>query len=212
MSSLLIIGAGGHSRPVISTAKSLGRWNILGILDLRYNDHNETILGVPVLGSISLLSRYKTSDTNVFIAVGEGRLRYELSLGSALRSFDTINIIHSSALVDKSAKIGNGNFIGPNVNIGPEAEIGDFNIINSFANIEHETIIGNFCEVAPGAIICGRCEVLDGVFIGANATIIEKKRLVQGTRIGAGATVVRSVMEKNQTLVGVPAKPVTSRS
>ena len=42
-----------------------------GNFGFRYNDHNETILGVPVLGS-SLLS-YKTSDTNVFIAVGEGR-------------------------------------------------------------------------------------------------------------------------------------------
>ncbi len=208
MSSLLIIGAGGHSRPVISTAKSLGLWNILGILDLGYKGQTETILDVPVLGSINLLSRYKTCDTSLFIAVGDGRLRYELSIDVTLSSFKTVNIIHNSALIDKSAKIGCGNFIGPFANIGPEVELGDFNIINSYANIEHETTIGNFCEVSPGAIICGRCKVLDKVFIGSNATIVEKKTLAQGTRIGAGATVVKSIIEKNQTQVGVPAKPI----
>ena len=46
----------------------------------------------------------------------------------------------------------------------------DFNIINSYGNVEHEVIMGNFNHLAPSSTICGRSELRDGIFIGASQT------------------------------------------
>lgn len=51
-------------------------------------------------------------------------------------------IIHPTAVISPSAKIGAGSFIGPNVVINKEAEICDNVVVNSSALVEHNTFVG----------------------------------------------------------------------
>ncbi len=53
-------------------------------------------------------------------------------------------------------------------------------------------------------------ELGSDILIGAGAKVIGKIKVGDGARIGANAVVVKDV-EPNQTVVGIPAKPVTRR-
>ena len=46
----------------------------------------------------------------------------------------------------------------------------------------------------------------DNIDIGVGASVIGNVTIADGTRIGAGAVVTRSVLEKNTTIAGIPAK------
>ncbi|BBM87665.1 acyl-ACP--UDP-N-acetylglucosamine O-acyltransferase [Candidatus Uabimicrobium amorphum] len=61
--------------------------------------------------------------------------------------------IHPTAIVDKNAKIGKGNEIGPYVIIEGNAVIGDNNHIYPHAFIGENTTIGNNNEIHMGAVI-----------------------------------------------------------
>lgn len=54
-------------------------------------------------------------------------------------------LIHPQATVSKSAKVGNGTFVGPHANIMPNVIIGNHFPLRASANVRHGCIIGNCC-------------------------------------------------------------------
>lgn len=207
MNKLILIGSGGHARPVISAALLTKKWQIEGIIDLDYknNDH-EQILGIPVLGSFAALENYLNKDLSVFISIGDNYFRKKIYDENLFKKFKYANIIHPKSIIDNSAVLGELNFIGPFVNIGPEVKIGNNNIINSYANIEHGTKIGNCCQICPSTNICGNCHIYDNVFLGTNSTVIPNITIESDNRIGAGSTIINNILVTGKTIVGVPGK------
>ncbi|MGR3951413.1 MAG: acyl-ACP--UDP-N-acetylglucosamine O-acyltransferase [Chlamydia sp.] len=61
--------------------------------------------------------------------------------------------IHSTAIVEKGARIGNGVVIGPYSVIGPSVVIGDNVVIKSHVVIDGHTTIGEKTTIWPGAVI-----------------------------------------------------------
>ncbi len=209
MNKLILIGAGGHSRAVIAAALLSKKWKIEGILDLNYQESkDESILDIPVIGSIDKLRNLSQKDISIFISIGDNKTRQNLLKESFIGAFNKANIIHPNSLIDKTAELGDLNFIGPFANIGPSVKIGNCNIINSYANIEHESKIGNFSQIAPGAVICGRCNIRDNVYIGANSTIIQGLSINSNNIVGAGSVINTNINYTGKTIVGVPGKPI----
>ena len=93
----------------------------------------------------------------------------------------------------------------PNVLINSFSKIGDYTILNSSANIEHETIIGKGCHIMSGACISGRNVIGDFATIGANATIMPDLTIGDGAFVGAGSVVTKNV-NTNEIVLGNPAK------
>ena len=205
MRKLIIIGAGGHCRSVLSAAKSMNKWEDYKIIDTNYSKDDEQIMGHKVY-PFEKLFKFDEKKFDLFIAIGDNNIRKSISKKIENLRFDFVNIVHANALIDSNSKIGNGNFFGQFSNIGPCSQIGNFNIINSYGNVEHEVIMGNFNHLAPSSTICGRSRLRDGIFIGAKAVVIDKICLAENTIIGAGSVVLKSVNEANKKLVGVPAR------
>ena len=205
MKTLIVLGAGGHCRPVIACAKQIGEWNKILIIDTDYRSRKESILGCEVIGGVEALSEFSNS-TDIFFAVGKIEQREAYCVSALKMKFGMPNLVHPSAYVCSSSKLGSGNFVGPLSHIGPGTCIGDFNIINTSAHLEHEVSLGSFNNVGPGAIVCGRCTVGDNVFIGAGATVIEGVSINKRVLIGAGAVVVRDIDVETSRVLGVPGR------
>ena len=205
MSDLIIVGAGGHSRAVISAALFSKNWNIIGVIDNNFQEE-ENILGIPCIGKLDKINSFSNKNTKVFIAIGDYKIRKSIYSETSINKFDHISIIHPSAIIDNSSKIGVSNFIGPFANIGPNVSIGSFNVINTYCNIEHESKIGNFNDISPGTMICGRCKIGNQISIGANATIIDKISIEDENIIGAGSVIIQDIVTKGKTYVGIPGK------
>ena len=62
MKNILIVGAGGHSRVVISILQEMGNLNVVGIFDPRFSGEEENILGC----SVFMIFVLYTSSSNNF--------------------------------------------------------------------------------------------------------------------------------------------------
>lgn len=205
MKKLVVIGAGGHCRSVLSAAQSMQLWEDFKIIDLNFTNQKEKIIGYKVY-PIEKVNEYIKRKLDFFIAIGDNKIRKSTYRFFNQNGCSFVNIIHPNSHIDKNSIIGKGNFIGQFSNIGACARLGNFNIVNNYGNVEHEVIMGDFNHLAPSSTICGRSKLEDNIFVGSNAVIIEKLSIAKNTIIGAGSVVLKSVDQPNKKLVGVPAR------
>ncbi len=64
-----------------------------------------------------------------------------------------MNQVDARAVIDESARLGDGVVVGAFAIVGPGVRIGDGTTIGSSAFIERDTVIGNNCFIAHGAVV-----------------------------------------------------------
>lgn len=197
MSSVAIVGAGGHTRTLTNILELRGI-KIVGIYDEVIRSKGEQILGYPVAPLTELPNDYA-----VIISKGdvEGKLKY-----SSLYSHRIVsdNLIHPKANIE-STLLGIANQISSNCYITPTAKIGSHNVIYSGTMIEHESIIGDYNIITVNVSICGRSKIGDNCFIGAGAVVLPNVSICDHVVIGAGAVVTKDILSPG-TYLGAPAK------
>ena len=104
-------------------------------------------------------------------------------------------MIHSTAIIDPKAKIGNNVKIGPLSIVGPNVEIGDDTIIQSHVSILAKTIIGKGNKIYPFVSINEPQDLKykgesTELIIGDNNKIREYVTINPGTDGGGGKTVI----------------------
>ena len=104
--------------------------------------------------------------------------------------------IHPTAVVDPSAKIGEGVIIGPNSIVEGSVEIGDSTRIDSQAKIGYGARIGKDCHIFHGAVVSEIPQDLK--FHGEDTITIIGDR----TKIREYATIHRGTENREKTQVG----------
>lgn len=79
--------------------------------------------------------------------------------------------IHPNAIIDATAKIGNGSKIGAGCYIGPNVTIGDNAVIYPNVTILDECTIGNRTIIWSGTVVRERCHIGNDCILHPNATI-----------------------------------------
>ena len=192
----VLIGYSGHGLMCLDVA-TLNDYTISGYCDHELKEFNP--LNLNFLGSETQLK----NGTNVILGIGDNHIRFKLY--NELIHLQYINIIHPSAIVAWSVKLGDGIVIAANAVVNPFAEIGTGAIINTAAIIEHECVIGDFSHVAPGAVLCGNVKVGTRSFIGANSVIKQGVTIGDEVIVGAGSVVISDI-QNNTMVVGNPAR------
>ena len=188
MEDIILIGFGGHAKSVADCIERQKEYRIIG-----YTELAEVQSKYPYLGTDDVLKDYnKKGVRNVVICqgyLGKGNVRERIySLVKEL-GFALPVIVDPSSIVSESAVVGEGTFVGKGAIINAEANVGKMCIINTKALIEHECLVGDFSHVAVGATICGQVEIGNKSFIGANATVIQCRKIEEGKTVPAGVTV-----------------------
>jgi len=116
-----------------------------------------------------------------------------------------MSLIHPSAVISTSAKVGDNVFINANTTVASNTKVSDNCLINRNVAVGHNVNIGSFCEIGPAVNITGGTQINDKVFIGAGAIIINEVKIGTEATVAAGSLVTRDV--RDQTLVmGSPAR------
>lgn len=197
---IVIIGAGGHGRVVADIAKACGD-TVLGFLD----DSNTINNKVNIIGTSADAEKYCDGETELFVAVGNCKIREKLMNG--LPNARWYTAIHPSAIISPSALIGEGTCVMPNAVVNNSAVIGKGTIINTCASVDHDDVIGDFVHIACGAHLAGTVTVGNGTWVGIGSTISNNVSVCGNLMIGAGTVVVKDITEEG-TYVGVPAKKI----
>ena len=144
---------------------------------------------------------------DIIIAIGDNFTREKIQKKVASAGFNVVNLIHSSAVVSKSAKFGKGIVVMPRAVINADAIIKDGAIINTGAVVEHDCVIGKFSHLSPNAAIAGGVIVGDRVHLGILSAVIQQITIGKNSKIGAGAAVIKDI-PADSVAVGVPAKVI----
>jgi len=202
MKHLLLIGASGHGKVVAETAELCDYSNIK-FLDITYPKRTQnglwSIVGEPKADIIE-----KTKNSDLFISIGNNRIREQVSDNLNLKNCPII--AHPSAVISRHAKIDQGSLLVAGSVINIDAEIGKFVIVNTGASIDHDCNIGDFVHISPGARLAGGVSIGVRTWIGIGAVVKENIKIGKDVIIGAGAAVVDDVPD-GATVLGVPATP-----
>jgi len=144
--------------------------------------------------------------SSALVAIGNAKLRLELTDRCRRSGFEVISIVHPMAFVSKFASIATGTVVFAQSAINTDARIGAACIINTGATVDHDCVIGDGVHVCPGAHLAGDVRVGDRSWIGIAATVRQGITIGRDATVGAGAVVIADVAD-DSTVVGVPATP-----
>ena len=212
----ILWGATGQAKVIYDILRHEGS-EIIHLFDNNSNIQSP-IAGVPISYGMNGFyafvenlwrSQKRPEDIDCIAAIGgdNGKAREILTEAMAKHGFKPRSVIHKSAIISATSRLGFNIQIMAGSLIGPFTSIGDFSIINSGASIDHDCIIGKSCHIGPRATLAGEVTVDDYSFVGANATILPRKHIFQESVVGAGSVVTKDVPAAT-VVAGNPAKPL----
>ncbi len=151
MSRALLYGFGGHGKVLAELLLAAG-FREIGVFD-------DNPIDTSLLNNVIYLGKYDPnvySDDKILIAVGNNKIRSELSL---IIKHNYLTFIHPSAFVSPTCSIGEGSVILQNAVLQTNVFIGKHCIINIQSSIDHDTHVSDFNHIAPH------------VYIGSNSSI-----------------------------------------
>ena len=209
---LLIIGAGGHARVVVSIVRHLPDWEIAGVLDRIRPASAEQIAGVSVIGDFDDGAKFFAAGVrHAALAIGDNNERAALFARFSALGFTFPVLRHPTAIVEEGATLGDGCVVCAGAIIGTQAVLGRGVIVNTGAIIDHETVIGDHAHLAPGCRVAGRVRIGELTMLGLGACVRDKISIGARSLVGAGAVVVTDI-PADVVAQGVPARVARLRT
>ena len=206
----IIWGSSGHAKVINDVIQSNGG-QVIAFIDENPLAHS-VISNVPIfIGENGFKKWLSDTDSleNIFycLAIGGARGKERTELASFLNSsgLRPASVIHSTASISGSAKLGHGIHVLANTVVAAEVCIGDMSIINNSASVDHECNLGSGVHIAPGATLCGCVSVGDNTLIGSGAVILPRISVGSNVIVGAGSVVTKHIPDK-MVVAGNPAK------
>lgn len=200
----IIIGAGTYGQVYAEYLKEV--YTIIGFIDDNEVLHNAKVNNIEVLGSFDYMLDHIDSSTNVFIPVGNNKVRVKLLEKVIEAGFKTPNFIHTDTQIHPTVKLGRCIYILPGTHIMPFTEIKDFVLISMGVNIAHHTIIEQGCFFSQGVNVGASIHLKENAYCGIGSTIMTGvKEVGENSLIGAGAVIIKDVPD-GATVVGNPGR------
>ena len=148
----------------------------------------------------------------IVIAIGDNFRRMEVTrqLRERFPRSDLPVLVHPSASIAASAKLGAGTVVLQGATVGAYAVIGDGCLVNSGAVVEHESSLGDFCSIGPGAALGGNVRVGVRAAIAIGATVKHGVSIGEDCVLGAASYAHRDVPPLC-VAYGAPARWVRAR-
>lgn len=209
---IIVIGAGGHAKVLISSLKAL-QHEIVGITEANRKKLGGYISGIPIIGNDEAILQHKPD--SIGLVNGKGSVSSTLKRKDIYEKFRNdgysfVSVFHPTATILDDVHLGAGFQIMAGAIVQTGCEIGDNVIINTGVIIDHDCIIGNHVHVGPGAVLSGGVQIGEMVHIGTASTVIQGIKIGDGAIIGAGAVVIKDI-PANVLAAGVPAKLIEKR-
>lgn len=199
VADLYVAGTGSFALEVIEYARASGL-EVVGLIELvDPNRIGATVHGLPVVGP-------GTAPGEAVVGLGGDRLELWSLLGE--RGWRAATIVHPTAHVSPSARLGAGCVVGPQAVVGAAAELGAHVIVARGALVGHHTQIGDGAVLNPGANVGGNARLGDGALLAMGAIVANGIQVGAGAVVAAGAVVVRPVAPATR-VQGVPARTFT---
>ncbi|MEB3366459.1 NeuD/PglB/VioB family sugar acetyltransferase [Saccharopolyspora mangrovi] len=198
-----IVGAGGLGRETLDALFASGRKpDDLVLVDDHLRDAE--LHGVRVLRpDVVTWGQY-------VVAVGDPAVRHTLGERMQQRGLTATSVVHPRATLAHDVVIGSGCIVLANAFVSTGTRLGPHSQVQYNATVGHDTALQEYVTVLPGANIAGNVSLQRDVTVGSNACVLPGLVVGAGTFVGAGAVVTKN-QPADRVLVGIPARPTTTR-
>jgi sugar O-acyltransferase (sialic acid O-acetyltransferase NeuD family) len=207
---LVLIGASGFARETVEAVRAMNAcgasWRLLGYLDDDPALWGKCLNGIPVLGGMEELKRLP----NASVVVCTGRPDNYLSRPRIVKALDLpderyATIVHPTAAVSTSSRIGPGSVLLACAVLTAEVRIGSHVAVMSHITLTHDDIVEDFATLASGVRLSGRVHLGEGVWVGAGALVREERAVGAYALVGMGSVVLCDI-PAYEVWAGVPAR------
>lgn len=200
MKKIIIIGCGGHAAELrdyidhYNAAHDTDKIEVVGFLDDDKKAHEHYSFIESYLGKID----DHEIEKEVFYLMGIANLTYRASIIEKFirKNAQFTGLIHPTAIISPTSKIGEGTVVSHNVSVGPKVQIGKFNILNSRCTIGHDSTLGDFNFISPQVALSGYTKVGNENLLGTNACTIPGITIGNHNKIAAGMVVYKNVTDQ----------------
>lgn len=204
MTEYILIGDSGHGKVVEDCINASGS-QVVAKLDDKYEFVFQK--GSYLQGPLSTIKQVLKDDRKVIISIGNNIVREKIVERLQLKEKDYGVVIHPSAIISPTAKIGFGTVVMPKAVVNADSIIGDYVILNTGSIVEHDCQVHNYVHISPNAVLTGGVKVCEGTHVGANSVVNPLVKIGKWSIVGSGSVVIRNITDY-VTAVGVPAKVI----
>lgn len=162
------------------------------------------------LHKLKKINNLNINNSKALITFGKPELRDKFALLVSKKKIKLFTLIHSTAYISKTSKIGLGSIICPMCVIGSYSKIDKNVFINSSSLIGHNTKIKMNSVISPNCFFGGNSILGQNTFVGASSTIYPKIKILNHCKIVAGSSVTKNVLSKS-FVYGNPATIVNNK-
>ncbi|HHQ2481156.1 TPA: acetyltransferase [Bacillus cereus] len=206
MLNIVIVGADGFGREVYQYAKDTypsDQYKIKGFLSNGPDDLTNYNLNSKILGDAV---SYEIQENDRFIfAIGDIGIKKTLVSILKKKGAKFLTLIHPTAIVFETAKIGEGVVICPFVTVSDHVVIDDFVTMNLYSTIRHGSKIGKYSILSPYAIVNGFSILENEIFLGTHSTVTAYKKIGRESKVSANSVAMYST-DPYSFVYGVPGK------
>lgn len=195
MKRIAIIGSGHLGQQILYHIQTDTDDKVVGFFD-DFQEKGNLVKNISVLGGKEDIAEYfqQNSFDELVVAIGYKHLKFKKQIFESFKGkIPFYTFIHSTSIVDPSAKIGHGTIIYPNCMIDQDVEIGDNVMMNISCSIAHDSVIGNHCFLSPSVAMAGFVKVSELCILGINSTIIDNIHITEEVQLGGGSVVIKNI-------------------
>ena len=186
---------------VLSLLQQLG-YAVPYILDDAPERVGLSINGVPIRGPLTLLP--DKNETRAFLAIEDNRSREHAA--ERFQNVNWVTLIHPTAWVDPSARLGAGTYIAAGAVVNAQAVLGHHVMVSAGASVGHDCIVEDFVQIDSGVRLGGGAHLARGACCRIGSAVIPNCAIGAGARLGPRAVAVKPI-PAGATYVGLPARP-----
>lgn len=211
MKDIVLYGSGGMALEVVQLLEDINEieptWNILGYIDdFRggQGENNPVVNGYKILGTREIIGDF---DPAVYwvIAVSNPQAKREIHDALAPYGLRYATLIHPTAKISKNVSLGEGTIVSYGCIASVNAVLENHIYLNMRTVIGHDTVIKSFTTCLIDCIVAGGVIIGEGVLLGSNCVIKEKKTIGNNSKISMGAAVFFDV-DDNVVVMNRPPK------
>ncbi len=211
MKDIVLYGSGGMALEVVQLIEDINEieptWNILGYIDdFRGNqgENNPVVSGYRILGTNDII---KDIDESVYwvIAISNPKAKREIYDSLAGYNLKYAALIHPTAKISKNVTIGEGTIVSYGCIVSVNVVLESHVYLNMRTVIGHDTVIKSFSTCLIDCVVAGNVLINEGVLLGSNCVIKEKKTVGKNSKISMGSSVFFDV-DDNVIVMNMPPK------
>lgn len=191
----ILVGAGRFARELIcwaeDTAEQRGTPPVTGFLDESAGALDGFSYQLSYCGAIEAYQPQRND--RLLMAIGDPVEKRRVAHMLKQRGAQFATLVHPSAVVARTARLGEGVVLCPHALVSADAVVGDLVAINAASSIGHDVVLGAYSTLSAQVDLTGGVQVGECCFFGSGARVLPRITVGAEARIGAGAVVMRKV-------------------